>query len=125
MVAGREEIYFGHTFASKTAIPGAIPRYAVDVYVDQLRDPATLRAGFEYYRTLETSAEHALRRRDEGPLTIPALATGGRHSTGTMPEETMRLVATDATGLVVPDAGHFLPEEALQELGRALLEFLR
>ncbi|MYS92302.1 MULTISPECIES: alpha/beta fold hydrolase [Streptomyces] len=125
MVAGREEIYFGHTFASKTAAPGAIPQHAIDVYVDSLRDPAALRASFEYYRTLDTSAEHVLRWRDEGPLTIPVLAIGGQYSTGTMPEETMRLVAPDVTGLVIPGAGHFLPEEAPEEVSRALLDFLR
>lgn len=125
MVAGREEIYFGHTFTSKTASPGAIPQHAIDVYVDQLRDPAALRASFEYYRTLDTSAEHTLRWRDEGPLTIPVLAIGGQHSTGTMPEETLRMVATDVTGLVIPGTGHFLPEEAPQELSKAVLDFLR
>ncbi|MFJ9736604.1 alpha/beta fold hydrolase [Streptomyces sp. NPDC101166] len=125
MVAGREEIYFGHTFTSRTATPGAIPQHVIDVYVDQLRDPAALRASFEFYRTLETSAEHVLRWRDEGPLTIPVLAVGGQYSTGAMPEETMRMVATDVTGLVIPEAGHFLPEEAPAELGQALLDFLR
>ncbi|MFJ1732962.1 alpha/beta fold hydrolase [Streptomyces sp. NPDC088254] len=125
MVAGREEIYFGYNFTTKTARPGAIPQQAIDVYVDQLRDPSALRASFEYYRTLDTSAEHALRWRDEGPLTIPVLAIGGQHSTGTMPEETLRLVATDVTGLVIPHAGHFLPEEAPQELSTAVMDFMR
>ncbi|CAL9326993.1 hypothetical protein [Streptomyces sp. SudanB52_2052] len=46
MVAGREEIYTGHQFASKAATPDAIPQHAVDVYVDALRDPAALRANF-------------------------------------------------------------------------------
>lgn len=125
MVAGREEIYFGYNFTSKTATPGAIPQQAIDVYVDQLRDPAALHASFEYYRTLDTSAEQILRWRDEGPLSIPVLAIGGQHSTGTMPEETMRLVATNVIGLVIPGAGHFLPEEAPEGLGKAVLDFLR
>ncbi|WP_374938414.1 alpha/beta fold hydrolase [Streptomyces sp. Ru62] len=125
MVAGREEVYFGHTFTSKTATPGAIPQHAIDVYVDSLRDPAALRASFEYYRTIDASAEYVLRWRDEGLLAIPVLAIGGQYSTGTMPEETMCLVATDVTGLVIPGAGHFLPEEAPEELGKAVLGFLR
>ncbi|KOV92898.1 hydrolase [Streptomyces sp. NRRL B-3648] len=125
MVAGREEIYFGHTFTSKTATPGAIPQHAVDVYVDSLRDPAALRASFAYYRSLDESARQAQRWRDEGPLSVPVLAIGGEHSTGTMPEEVMRMVATDVTGLIIPAAGHFLPEEAPQALTTALLDFLR
>ncbi|MFE1835716.1 alpha/beta fold hydrolase [Streptomyces sviceus] len=124
MVAGREEIYFGHTFTSKTAAPGAIPQQAIDVYVDSLRDPAALHASFEYYRTLDESAQQAQRWRDEGPLTIPVLAIGGQYSTGTMPKETMSTLATDVTGLVLPGAGHFLPEEVPQELAKALLNFL-
>lgn len=125
LIASREEIYFGHQFATKTATPGAIPQYAVDLYVDHLRDPAARRASFEYYRTLDTTAEHVQRWRDEGLLTIPVLAMGGQHSTGTMPEETLRLVATDVTGLVIPGAGHFLPEETPEQLSAAVLEFLR
>jgi pimeloyl-ACP methyl ester carboxylesterase len=124
MVAGREEIYFGHTFTSKTAAPGAIPQQAIDVYVDSLRDPAALHASFEYYRTLDESAQQAKRWHDEGPLTIPVLAIGGQYSTGTMPKETMSTLATDVTGLVLPGAGHFLPEEVPQELAKALLNFL-
>lgn len=123
--SGREEIYFGHTFTSKVATPGAIPQHAIDVYVDSLRDPAALHASFEYYRTLDESAEQARRWRDEGPLTIPVLAIGGQCSTGTTPEEVMRVVATDVTGLVIPGAGHFLPEEAPDELSRAVLDFLQ
>ncbi|MGW7052949.1 alpha/beta fold hydrolase [Streptomyces sp. NPDC054887] len=125
LIAGREEIYFGHQFATKTATPGAIPQYAVDLYVDHLRDPAARRASFEYYRTLDTTAEHVQHWRDQGPLTIPVLAIGGQYSTGTIPAETMRLVATDVTEQVIPGAGHFLPEEVPQELTKRLLEFLR
>ncbi|MEO3875189.1 alpha/beta hydrolase [Nonomuraea sp. B12E4] len=120
MVAGREEIYFGHQFASKAATPYAIPPHAVDVYVDALRDPAALHASFEFYR-----ADQGLARvREAGPLTIPVLTLGGELSGGTFVETVMRLVATDVTGLVIPGAGHFLPEEAPAAVVKALLEFL-
>ncbi|MGX1127936.1 pimeloyl-ACP methyl ester carboxylesterase [Streptomyces glaucescens] len=42
-----------------------------------------------------------------------------------MPEETLRLVAKDVTGPVIPGAGHFVPEEVPQALTKALLDFLR
>ncbi|MFD7278590.1 alpha/beta fold hydrolase [Streptomyces sp. NPDC059862] len=124
MVAGREEIYIGHQFASKAARPDAIPQRAVDVYVDVLRDPAALRANFEFYRRLDESTQQILRWHDEGPLSILVLAIGGEHSTGTAPEEDMRKVATDVTGLVIPGSGHFLAEEVPQPLTKALLDFL-
>ncbi|MFE4825056.1 alpha/beta fold hydrolase [Streptomyces sp. NPDC056704] len=124
MVAGREEIYFGHQFASKAARPDAVPQHAVDVYVDLLRDPAALHAVFEYYRTLDEWPEQVQRWRDEGPLSIPVLAVGGEYATGTGPEEVMRLLATNVTGLVIPGSGHFLAEEAPEALTKALLDFL-
>ncbi|MGW4987784.1 alpha/beta fold hydrolase [Streptomyces mirabilis] len=124
MVAGREEIYFGHQFASKAARPDAIPQHVVDVYVNLLRDPSALHAVFEYYRTLDEWPEQVQRWRDEGPLSIPVLAIGGEYSTGTGPEQDMRLLATDVTGLVIPGAGHFLAEEAPEALTKALLDFL-
>ncbi|GAA3793922.1 alpha/beta fold hydrolase [Streptomyces phyllanthi] len=124
MVAGREEIYFGHQFTSKAARPDAIPQHIVDVYVDLLRDPAALHAVFEYYRTLDEWPEQVQRWRDEGPLSIPVLAIGGEYATGTGPEEVMRLLATDVTGLVIPGGGHFLAEEAPEALTKALLDFL-
>ncbi|MFJ9711676.1 alpha/beta fold hydrolase [Streptomyces sp. NPDC101234] len=124
MVAGREGIYFGHQFTSKVATPGAIPQHVIDVYVDQLRDPAALRASFEYYRE-ETFAGKAQQLRDEGSLTIPVLAIGGQYSTGTMPADVMRMLATDVTEMVIPGAGHFLPEETPEQLSTAILDFLR
>jgi pimeloyl-ACP methyl ester carboxylesterase len=123
MVAGREEIYFGHQFSSKAASPDAIPSYAVDVYVDALREPNALRASFEFYRAEESSA-HILRWQQEGPLAIPVLAMGGERASGSAVEQVMRLVADDVTGLVVPGVGHFLPEEAPDAMAKALLDFL-
>ncbi|MEU6781209.1 hypothetical protein ABZ912_18570 [Nonomuraea angiospora] len=107
MVAGREEIYFGHQFASKAATSHAIPPDAVDVYVDALRDPAALHASFEFYRADQGLAWV----REAGPLTIPVLTLGGELSGGTFVETVMRLVAADVTGLVIPGAGHILPDD--------------
>ncbi|MFF4016132.1 alpha/beta fold hydrolase [Streptomyces sp. NPDC001843] len=123
MVAGREEIYFGHQFASKAATPDAIPPHAVDVYVDALRDPAALHASFEFYR-----ADHApllTAWQQEGPLDIPVLAIGGEFSVGAGVENVMREVATDVTGLIIPGSGHFVTEEAPDAITKALLDFFR
>ena len=126
MVAGREEIYFGHQFASKAASPDAIPPEVVAVYVEVLRDPAALHANFEFYRAIMTEECEAqvLRWQQDGPLTIPVLAIGGEYSTGAGAEELMRQVASDVTGLVVPGIGHFVAEEA-DAITKALLDFLR
>ncbi|GAB3451054.1 alpha/beta hydrolase [Streptomonospora sediminis] len=123
MVAGREEIYFGHQFASKAATPDAIPPHAVEVYVDALRDPAALHASFEFYRAEEMSAQITAMA-EAGPLAIPVLAAGGQRASGEAVEQVMRQVAEDVTGAVAPDAGHFLPEEAPEWTARTLIGFL-
>ncbi|SFG70284.1 alpha/beta fold hydrolase [Streptomyces mirabilis] len=123
MVAGREEIYFGHQFASKAATPDAIPPHAVDVYVDALRDPAALHASFEFYRADNAPLLSAWQK--EGPLEIPVLAIGGEFSVGAGVEHVMREVATDVTGLVLPGCGHFVTEEAPNAITKALLDFFR
>ncbi|HEX6340599.1 alpha/beta hydrolase [Umezawaea sp.] len=124
MVAGREEVYFGHQFASKAASPEAIPQEAVDVYVDVLRDPAALRASFEFYRS-ERSGPQVVERTRRARLAVPVLAIGGEHASAEEVERTMRAVADDVTGVVLPGAGHYVPEEAPDALLDALLEFLR
>ncbi|KAA9376807.1 alpha/beta hydrolase [Microbispora cellulosiformans] len=121
MVAGREEIYFGHQFASKAATPDAIPPHAVEVYVEALRDPAALHASFEFYRAGEGVAQIAALA--AGPLTIPVLAAGGERASGEAVEQVMRKVAVDVTGVVAPGAGHFLPEEAPEWTARTLIDF--
>ena len=57
-------------------------------------------------------------------LTMPVLAIGGEKSFGEHVAEAMRLVADDVQGLVVPGAGHFVAEEAPEELLAALSAFL-
>ncbi|MER6386609.1 alpha/beta hydrolase [Streptomyces sp. NPDC001250] len=123
MVSGREEIYFGHQFASKAASPTSIPQEAVDVYVSILRDPAALRASFEFYRDTD-SPRQLLARVNNGPLPMPVLAIGGERSLGHQVEQTVRAVADDVIGAVLPGAGHYLSEEAPQALLKEIVHFL-
>lgn len=125
MVAGREEIYFGHQFTSKAATPDAIQEHAIETYVAALRDPAALHASFQFYRELmspETSAQ-MVGFQQEGPLKMPVLALGGAQSLGAGVEQMMSQVADDVAGVVLPD-GHFPHEESPAETAQAVLEFL-
>ncbi|MFC3996860.1 alpha/beta fold hydrolase [Nocardiopsis sediminis] len=123
LVEGREDIYFGHQFASKSLTPDAIPAEAVAVYVRAVREPGALRATFENYRDIDLTMEQSKRRMAE-KLSIPVLGIGGAASTGTGAEAQMREVADDVTGAVIADAAHFVPEEAPEALLAALAPFL-
>lgn len=122
LVSGREYLYFGHQFATKSA--KALPDYAVQHYVDTLAaEPEALRAGFEFYRALDTTIAQNQERRTRR-LTLPVLAIGGAENLGASVSETMELAADDVQGLVLPDCGHYPAEEAPQAMLTALTAFL-
>ena len=55
---------------------------------------------------------------------MPVLAIGGAASFGEHVTDAMRLVADDVEGVVIPGAGHFVAEEAPDEMLAALTTFL-
>ncbi|HET9005940.1 MAG TPA: alpha/beta hydrolase, partial [Actinomycetes bacterium] len=56
--------------------------------------------------------------------TLPVLAIGGAESSGDMVADTMRLVADDVQTVVLAGSGHWVAEQAPEELLAALTTFL-
>jgi pimeloyl-ACP methyl ester carboxylesterase len=123
LVRGREEIFFGAEFAA-SAGTDKLPDDAVSYYVDLLAaDPDALRGSFEFYRALGTTMAQNQQRKTRG-LTLPVLAIGGAESGGEGVAATMQLVADDVQGVVLAGAGHWVAEQAPEELLAALTAFL-
>jgi pimeloyl-ACP methyl ester carboxylesterase len=122
LVSGREEIFFGAEFAA-SAGKNKLPDYAVGYYVDGLSDPEALHGSFQLYRAFNATAAQNEQRKSRR-LTMPVLAIGGAESSGKMVRDTMKLTADDVQSLVIPDTGHWLAEQAPEELLAALTEFL-
>ena len=55
---------------------------------------------------------------------MPVLAIGGEASFGEHVADALRVVADDVQSVVIPGAGHFVAEEAPEELLAALTGFL-
>jgi len=55
---------------------------------------------------------------------MPVLSIGGEKSLGKELGEQVKLVATDAPMVVLPDTGHWIMEERPKETMEALLKFL-
>jgi pimeloyl-ACP methyl ester carboxylesterase len=55
---------------------------------------------------------------------MPVLAIGGGESSGAMVADTMQLVADDVQGMALPGSGHWVAEQAPEELLAALTAFL-
>jgi pimeloyl-ACP methyl ester carboxylesterase len=121
LVTGREEVYFGWQFATKTARP--LPDYAIRHYIDTLTDPEALHASFAIYRALEETIAQNQQRKTRR-LTLPVLGIGGGHSLREQVADTMKLAADDVQTLVIPDCAHCPAEETPEETLAALTAFL-
>jgi pimeloyl-ACP methyl ester carboxylesterase len=123
LVRGREEIFFGSEFDA-SAGTNKLPEDAVRYYIDILRsDPGALRGSFGFYRAIPTTTAQNQQRK-ERRLTLPVLAIGGGESSGDMVGATMQLVADDVQTMVLAGAGHWVAEQAPEELLAALTAFL-
>jgi len=120
LITGREDVFFGYEFAIQG---GHLADAVIDYYVGLVSDPDALRGSLAWYRafdaTLAQNAERASR-----PLTMPVLAIGGAASWGERVEEAMKALADDVQGVVIAGAGHWVAEEAPEELLAALMAFL-
>jgi pimeloyl-ACP methyl ester carboxylesterase len=123
LVQGREDVFFGAEFDA-SAGTNKLPDYAVKYYVDTLAaDPDHLRGSFEFYRAIPTSTAQNQKRK-ERRLTLPVLAIGGAESSGEGVGNTMKLAADDVQSLVIPGCGHWVAEQAPEQLLAALTAFL-
>ena len=122
LVTGREAIFFGAEF-NASAGTNKLPEETVKYYVDGLSDPDALHGSFQLYRAFGATAAQNERRKTRR-LAMPVLAMGGAESLGAMTADTMRLTADDVQTLVIPGVGHWLAEEAPEQLVAALTEFL-
>jgi len=122
LVKGREEIFFGAEFdasAGSQKLPDEVVRY----YIDVLRsDPDAMRGSFGFYRAINATIAQNEQRKARR-LTMPVLAMGGTESGGDGAGKTMGLVADDVQTVVLP-AGHWVAEQAPEELLEALTAFL-
>jgi pimeloyl-ACP methyl ester carboxylesterase len=123
LVRGREDIFFGAEFAASAGtnqLPEEVVRYYVDILAS---DPEALRGSFELYRAFPTITAQNQQRMTRR-LTMPVLAIGGAESSGDMVGDTMKLVADDVQSTVLAGSGHWVAEQAPEELLAAVAAFL-
>jgi len=122
LVSGREDIFFGAEFDA-SAGTNKLPSDAVKYYIDILKDPDHLRGSFGFYRAIPISTAQNQQRKTRR-LTLPVLAMGGGESTGEGAGNTMKLVADHVQTVVLTGSGHWVAEQAPDQLLAALTAFL-
>jgi pimeloyl-ACP methyl ester carboxylesterase len=123
LVTGREDIFFGAEFDA-SAGTRKLPDYAVKYYIDTLAaDPDALRGSFGFYRAIPATIAQNEQRKTRR-LTLPVLAIGGEESAGEGVGNTMKLAADDVQTMVLTGSGHWVAEQAPEQLLAALTAFL-
>jgi pimeloyl-ACP methyl ester carboxylesterase len=124
LVLGRERIYFEHFWndfaADKTH---SIPEADRVSYAADYARPGRMRAGWAYFVSFSQAAKD-FSVLAQTKLTMPVLAIGGEKANGTLLGQQMKLVATNATMLVLKNTGHWVLEEQPTQTTAALLNFL-
>jgi pimeloyl-ACP methyl ester carboxylesterase len=124
LVQGRERIYFEHFWNDFAADPKhSVPEADRQVYAAAYAQPGGMRAGFEYFRNFEKDAAD-FAQLGTTRLTMPVLVLTGEKASGGFLIDQARLVGTDVRGQVVKGSGHWLMEEATDQVIPALVAFL-
>ena len=123
MVNSNADAFYRYEFAIQGG-GSTLPDYAIEYYVAlYTRNKDALRASFGLYRawdaTLEQNAD-----RQKTLLTIPVLGIGGQNSWGPLAGGAMMNFASDVQTLVIPGAGHWVAEQAPEQMLEALTTFL-
>jgi len=124
LVQGRERTYFDYFWndfaADKTH---SIPEADRKAYAAAYARPGRMHAGWAYFVSFLQAAKD-FAQLSQTKLTMPVLTIGGDKSLGDALGQQAKLVATDATVVVLKDTGHWLMEERPKETTEALLKFL-
>jgi pimeloyl-ACP methyl ester carboxylesterase len=125
LVKGRERIYFEHFWndfaADRTR---SIPEADRRVYAAAYASDDGMRAGFEVFRNFEQDARDFARFATTR-LQMPFLVLAGEKASGTFLIEQTKLVATHVSGIVIKGSGHWLMEEAPEQVIPAIVQFIR
>lgn len=124
LVRGRERIYFDYFWNDFAADrTHSIPYADREAYVAAYSRPGRMRAGWAYFVSFQQTAKD-FAKLSQTKLTMPVLAIGGDKANGTVLGNQMKIVATNATMIVLKDTGHWVLEERPKETTDALVKFL-
>ncbi|WP_413804604.1 alpha/beta fold hydrolase [Streptomyces sp. OE57] len=124
LLAGREREYIGWFLKAKTLFPGTFADAEIEHYAASVAADGGLRASLAYYRKATESARQNHEALERQHLRVPVLGISSSH--GSIPDMAapIRPWADRATGVVVPDAGHFIPDEQPDAVSAALAGFI-
>jgi pimeloyl-ACP methyl ester carboxylesterase len=126
LVQGRERIYLDRFYDELSAHPNRIDAATREHYAKLYARPHAMHDAFEQFGAFSQDAvDNKAMLAAGGKLKMPILALGAEKSFGLGMAEDVRFVASNVTGAIVPDSGHWIMEENPQATVRLVTEFLR
>ena len=123
LTKGKEDVYVGWWFKNKVHNQSAISSDDITAYVRSYARAGRMDASMDYCRMIPADIEFN-KSRFKSRLRIPVLAVGGEHSIPNM-GEALGPFCQNLISAVIPNSGHFVPEEQPAALADALLPFLQ
>lgn len=124
LVKGRERIYFEHFWNDFAADPKrSVSEKDRQLYAKAYAQPGAMRAGFEVFRAFEGDAND-FAGFTKTKLKMPMLVLTGEKASGEFLIAQGRLVADKVEGVVIKGSGHWLIDEAPDQVIPQLLTFL-
>ena len=123
LVDGRERIYFEHFWNDFAADPAHSVSEADRVFYSKAyAQPGAMRAGFEMFRAFEQDAKD-FAGFAKTKLTMPMLVLSGEKAGGQFLIDQARLVDDNVEGVIIKGSGHWLIDEAPDQVIPKLVAF--
>jgi pimeloyl-ACP methyl ester carboxylesterase len=124
LVTGRERIYLDHFWNDFAADPKkSVPEKDREFYAKAYAQPGHMAAGMEVFRAFPKDAED-FAGFAKTRLTMPMLVLSGEKAGGPFLIEQGKMVADNVEGVLIKGRGHWLMEEAPDQVIPKLVEFL-
>jgi pimeloyl-ACP methyl ester carboxylesterase len=124
LVTGRERIYLEHFWNDFAADPAkSVSEADRQFYASEYARPGHMKAGMEVFRAFPRDAED-FAGFTKTKLPMPMLVLSAEKAGGPFLIEQGKMVATDVEGVLVKGSGHWLMEEAPDQVIPKLVEFL-
>lgn len=124
LIAGREHALLSYFFRQSAYDRTAFTDDDIDTYAKSLATLGALRGALAHHRARQ--ANIAINRElAKHPLTMPVLTIGAAQSFATRIADAAQHFATNVTGLVADECGHWIPEERPDWLAHQLTTFFQ
>ncbi len=124
LVAGRERIYLDRFWNELSDDPKRIDEATRRHYAKLYAMPHAIHDAFEQFVAFPQDGVDNRAFLAKGKLTMPVLALGGEKSYGAGMKTELDFVATNVSGGVIPNSGHWVMEENPDATTKLIVDFL-